>query len=103
MIVGRSQGPEVAQLLPTHDIVCSEAFKHSLDSAEINLPNLNMRYDVTRFTIVTYFYDLGFNALDDILWSLVEAAMPVALEYYYPDAKPDIYGNCPNCDQKRPQ
>ncbi|CAI6337043.1 unnamed protein product [Periconia digitata] len=104
MVFGRSQGSEVSQLLPpSYKVYYNKAFQNRKKESTLDLPTLDLRYDVSRFCTIAYFYEIGGWALEDILWPLIDASMPTPFEYYYPDAKPDKNGSCPRCHEKMPR
>jgi hypothetical protein len=60
---------------------------------------IQLRYDSTRFRIISYLYGLEHanNQIPEIIWPFVDAADITAPEPYYLDAVPDAEGRCMWC------
>lgn len=110
LLLGRGQGRTIFNLLTPHLAPISnmpweastfaKCSQNEKPQALCNIVKLQMRYDLSRCSIVTLCFDKiwgSFLRLQDTLWAFQEAAAHVAPEPYYDLARPDSLGNCPYC------
>ncbi|KAF2023142.1 hypothetical protein EK21DRAFT_119046 [Setomelanomma holmii] len=105
IIVGRGHGKSALDLLSFEELDFTGLVSKAPNFASVQISlespyplsptiQIQLRYDITRRTVISYLYESCRPSLPFLLTPFVEASKAIPLEPYFPDAGPEVHERC---------